>query len=284
MSLDTVEVERIFGDAVRTYGVRQAWDGMAMPVLQSIGERWRVTGDCVDVEHAFSEAVLGVLRGVTSRLRRPRNVRPVVLACAEGDYHTLPVHALAAALAEESVGTRILGVGLPPAALVAAVRRSGPAAVFLYARLPAVDAEMLDLLPRQRPAPRVVLGGPGWAAHALPPTVAVTTSLDAAVEAVLEAVDRLLDALQARGHRSQPPREAVDVGRRGEIERAHRGLLRVDGLLARGEGARDRGVDQRVLEQVRGQLAERLLPLPREPVPQAGALFLCHRRATPYRT
>jgi MerR family transcriptional regulator, light-induced transcriptional regulator len=162
---------------------------MAMPVLQSIGERWRVTGDGIDVEHAFSEAATAVLRGVSGSLRRPRNVRPIVLACAEGDYHTLPLHALAAALAEQQVGVRLLGVGMPASALVAAVRRTGPAVVFLYARMAVLDVQVLDLLPRQRPAPRVVVGGPGWGDRALPPLVSVVGGLEEAVEHVLESVD-----------------------------------------------------------------------------------------------
>jgi methanogenic corrinoid protein MtbC1 len=189
MSLDSGEVHRLFGDAVQAFGVRTAWDTMAMPVLQSIGERWRVTGDGVDVEHAFSEALVAVLHGVTARLRRPRNVRPVVLACAEGDYHTLPLHALAAALAEEGVGVRLLGVGMPAAALVAAVRRTGPATVFLYARLPVADVAVLEMLPRQRPAPRVVVGGPGWHDRELPAQVALSADLGDAVDRVLDSID-----------------------------------------------------------------------------------------------
>jgi MerR family transcriptional regulator, light-induced transcriptional regulator len=188
MSLDSSEVHRLFGDAVRAYGVREAWATLAMPVLQSIGERWRVTGDGVDVEHAFSEAVLSVLHSVTAGLRRPSNSRPIVLSCAEGDYHTLPLHALAAALAEEHVGVRVLGVGMPASALVAAVRRSGPAAVFLYARLAVSDVEVLDLLPRQRPAPRILLGGPGWGRCVLPSQVRLAGTLAEAVDAVVETV------------------------------------------------------------------------------------------------
>jgi hypothetical protein len=188
MSLDSSEVHRLFGDAVRACGVQEAWGSLAMPVLQSIGERWRVTGDGVDVEHAFSEALTTVLHGVTAGLRRPRNSRPVVLTCAEGDYHTLPLHALAAALAEESVGVRVLGVGMPASALVAAVRRSGPAAVFLYARLSVTDVEVLDVLPRQRPAPRILIGGPGWSDRALPVQARFAGSLADAVEALVDTV------------------------------------------------------------------------------------------------
>ena len=55
------------------------------------------------------------------------------------------------------------------------------------------------------------------------------------VDAVLQAVERLLDALEARADGAQAPGQAVDVGRRRQVERAHRGLLRGRGLLARGE-------------------------------------------------
>jgi DNA-binding transcriptional MerR regulator/methanogenic corrinoid protein MtbC1 len=187
MSLDTVEVSRLLRDAIRGHGCLRAWDGLAMPVLRAMGERWTQTGDGVEVEHAFAEAVVGVFHGVTGALHRARNTRPVLLACAEGDYHTLPLHALAAALAEEEVGCRLLGVGMPADALVAAVRRSGPAVVFLYARLATNDVEVLDTIRRQRPAPRLVVGGPGWRDGDLPPSAVRVGSLVDAVEEVISA-------------------------------------------------------------------------------------------------
>lgn len=188
MSLDTVEVTRLLRDAVHAHGTVRAWDDLAMPVLQAIGERWVQTGDGVEIEHAFSEAVVGVMRGVAAGLRRVRNTRPVLLACAEGDYHTLPLHALAAALAEEEIGCRLLGVGMPADALVAAVRRSGPAAVFLYARLATHDVDVLDSVPRQRPAPRLVVGGPGWHGGDLPSSAVHVTTLVEAVDEIVNAV------------------------------------------------------------------------------------------------
>jgi hypothetical protein len=78
---------------------------------------------------------------------------------------------------------------MPAAALVAAVRRTGPATVFLYAQLPIVDVQVLDLLPRQRPAPRLVVGGPGWGHSELPAQVAVAHALGDAVDHVLAGVD-----------------------------------------------------------------------------------------------
>jgi hypothetical protein len=187
MALDTVELSRILRDAVAAYGVAGAWDGMIVPVLQGLGERWRATGEGIEVEHAFCESVLGVMRGVTATLYRPRNVTPILLTCADGDFHSLPLHGIAAALAEEEVGCRMLGSGLPALALVSAVRRIGPAVVFLYARLPVTDAAVLRDLPRQRPVPRVLVGGPGWDYVPLPATVGRVGTLAESVAAVLDA-------------------------------------------------------------------------------------------------
>jgi len=190
MALDTFELQRLLRDAFAAYGVIGTWDSMVVPVLSGLGERWRTTGEAVDVEHAFSEAVMSSLRGVTLTLRRPRNAVPVLLSCPDGDNHSLPLHVMAAALAEEEVGCRMLGAAVPPAALLSAVRRTGPALVFVYARMPVQDASVLRELPRQRPAPRIVLGGPGWDGVALPATAARVVSLGEAVAAVLGADGR----------------------------------------------------------------------------------------------
>ena len=187
MALDTVELTRLLRDAIAAYGVVGGWESMIAPVLQGLGDRWSATGEGVDVEHAFSEAVLAALRGVTLTLHRPRNPVPVLLAGAEGDRHSLPLHVTAAALAEEGVGCRMLGADVPGDALVAAVRRTGPGVVFLYARLAVAGPGVLRELPRQRPAPRVVVGGPGWSGVALPPTVTRVSSLAEALAAVSAA-------------------------------------------------------------------------------------------------
>jgi hypothetical protein len=188
MSLDTHELTRLLRDAVGTYGVVGAWNTMVAPVLRGLGERWQTTGEGIDVEQAFSEATVGVLRGVAASLSRPRNARPVLLACADGDQHSLPLHVLSAALAEAEVGCRLLGIGMPGRALVAATRRTGPAVVFMYARMPVADATALREFPRQRPAPRVLVGGPGWQFVDVPASVVQLDSLQDAVDEVRAAV------------------------------------------------------------------------------------------------
>jgi hypothetical protein len=141
----------------------------------------------VEVEHLFSETLVDVLRSVVSRCLPPPRPNPVLLACLDTERHTLPLHALAAALAERGVSTRMLGAGLPAPSLVAAVRRTGPALVFLYAQLPAGEHEVLAELRRQRPAPQLVLGGPGWPRQQ-PGAARVVGSLQGALNVALSAV------------------------------------------------------------------------------------------------
>jgi hypothetical protein len=112
----------------------------------------------------------------------------VLLACADSDYHSLPLHALGAALAEHEVPTRMLGTGLPPHALASSVRRTGPSVIVLFARMPGADAGDAQLLRRQRPAPTVVLAGPGWRPDTIPASARTAGSLVEAIDEVLRGL------------------------------------------------------------------------------------------------
>ncbi len=187
-ALDATTVTELVRRAVDRRGVVPAWDSLVVPALVSAGRRWELTGRGVDVEHLLSECVTGVFQAVASSLRDPRNRRPVLLASAEEEQHALPLHALAAALAERQVGVRVLGARVPAEALADAVRRSGPAVVFVWSQRPeTADVAQLESLPRQRPATLVVTGGPGWgpppppAVHVEDLTAAVTLISGAAV-------------------------------------------------------------------------------------------------------
>jgi hypothetical protein len=188
MSLDTYETHRILRDAISRQGVILTWNTMIMPVLRALGERTRATGDGIDVEHAFSEVILGVMRSVALGLRPPRNPVTVMLACADSEYHSLPMHALAAALAEREIPARMLGSGLPPTALAASVRRTGPSVIVLFARMSGADASEIEALRRQRPAPTVILAGPGWEPNTIPAMARTAATLVEAVDEVLLAV------------------------------------------------------------------------------------------------
>lgn len=165
-SLDPHACTAIVRESLERRGVVWTWDNLIVPVLHAVGTQWEDTGRGVEVEHMLSEAVIAALAGVSARLRHPVNPRPVLLACSAEEMHSLPLFAVAAALAERQVAARVLGARVPHDALVAAIRRTGPSAVLLWSYLPFDGArEALATLPVLRPAPLVLVAGPGWGPH-----------------------------------------------------------------------------------------------------------------------
>jgi DNA-binding transcriptional MerR regulator len=186
LALDAAAVRELLREAVATDGVIATWEALLAPVLRAVGERWAATGEGVEVEHLMSEVAIGVLAHVEPA--PAATCRPVLLSCADGELHSLPLHALAAALAERQVGARMLGAALPPAALVAAVRRTGPAALVVYAQQAEhAMADLLNAVPALRPRTAVLAGGAGWTPDALPERVTYVHDLGEAVHLVLVA-------------------------------------------------------------------------------------------------
>lgn len=182
-ALDSAAVAETAIDHLGRLGVQTAWEAVLLPALVAVGARWAATGQGVEVEHLLSDGVSSALRRHAARHHATSPPRPVLLASAPGDLHDLPLHALAAGLAERGIAGRVLGAAVPADALHAAVRRTGPSAVFLWSGTPpTADPEPLRGLPRTRPPAVVVAGGPGWDAGALPPGVHRAADLGAAVD------------------------------------------------------------------------------------------------------
>lgn len=188
MALDSGAVRTALERALARHGAIVTWTDLLTPVLVAIGERWAATGEGIEVEHLLAEAATTALRSI-SVAPEPRNGRPVLLACAPEEQHALPLSALGAALAELGVGVRVLGAGLPAAALAAAVRRTGPAALLVWAQLPRyADVRVLDGLPVLRPPVTVLAGGAGWRGRRMPARVTYTPDLPTAVTLIARAV------------------------------------------------------------------------------------------------
>ncbi|GAA4058145.1 MerR family transcriptional regulator [Actinomadura miaoliensis] len=180
MAMDEGAMSAAVRSALRRDGVVRAWDGLLVPVLVGIGRKHAATGGCVEMEHLLSEVVLRCLAEVPAR--RPPDGRAALLACAPDEQHSLPVHALAAALAEAGAPAVALGARVPAGALYAAIDRVGPHAVFVWSQTGATgDPAWLADLPRTRPPLRALAGGPGWARPRLPRTVGFVTTLAEAV-------------------------------------------------------------------------------------------------------
>jgi MerR family transcriptional regulator, light-induced transcriptional regulator len=183
LRLDTLGIRDLIADEIDERGVIGAWDDVLRPVLVAVGERAAESTELVEVEHILS----GCISAVFATLPRPPRQTPVrlLLACTDEEQHSLPIEALAAALSSMyDIPARVLGARVPPSALRAAVRRTGPVAVLLWSHARATaNLRQLEetLAGRGRPAV-VAAAGPGWDRDDFPPGVAVPTSLSEAVD------------------------------------------------------------------------------------------------------
>ena len=189
LALDEQRITETIRAALIRDGSVRTWEELLVPVLSGLGNRFEHTGTCVEAEHLLSVAVIAEFSRRTADLPGQVQHRAVLLASAEDEQHSLPLHALAAALAERGIDSRVLGPDLPYFALAAAVRRTGPGVVFLWSQVPATgDPAMLpDLFPR-RPGTRLILGGPGWDRDRIPVSARLVSSLPDALSDVAAAL------------------------------------------------------------------------------------------------
>jgi DNA-binding transcriptional MerR regulator len=162
-SFDRAFVEETLNHEISEYGVEGAWSDVIVPTLFLIGQDWETEQKGIEVEHLFSEILKRTMHNQVVELKKPLNSRPVLLAAVGEELHSLPVYALAAALCGRNIQTYVLGARTPLIALSAMVSRVAPPAIFLWAQLPKnAETKYWEEMPSIRPAPRIVVGGPGW--------------------------------------------------------------------------------------------------------------------------
>ncbi|MGW4270395.1 MerR family transcriptional regulator [Streptomyces californicus] len=176
--LDGRAMDELLAAALDRYGLPAAWDEVIMPVLHAVGRRWESAGErYIEVEHLLSWHVSGALRRVSAQ--PPPHVPGAglsLLACVPGETHSLALEALAATLTRQGLPVGMFGAALPVAALVEAVRRTGPDAVVLWAQsaetaspTPVARVEAVEWGVRgARRRPAVLVAGPGWAGRRPP--------------------------------------------------------------------------------------------------------------------
>ncbi|MBI3429835.1 MAG: MerR family transcriptional regulator [Actinobacteria bacterium] len=161
LTLDDCFLETGLRQEIERTGVIKTWQEIMVPLLVKIGDDWARTEQGIEVEHMFSEIVRRVLQ--TVQVKEARNPRPVLLAAPSEEQHSLALYAIRAALAERSIASYFLGARTPYEAVARIVERIAPPVIFLWALLPENgDPQFFRELPKVRPAPRVILGGPGW--------------------------------------------------------------------------------------------------------------------------
>lgn len=175
--LDSTSCTNIIAHEIEANGVVWAWANVIVPALQIVGEKWNETDSGIEVEHLLSEVIESQLRTITGANFEPVNTRPVLLCCTTHELHTLPIYAIAAALATKQISCRILGARLPIDSLLAAAKKIGPSAILVWSQTRGTEEPTLwDQLQDQRPAAVKIAAGPGWTVQ-LPDDVKQPASL-----------------------------------------------------------------------------------------------------------
>ncbi|MEV4939782.1 MerR family transcriptional regulator [Streptomyces zaomyceticus] len=215
--LDGPAMESLLERVVRDHGLVAAWEQVMAPALHAVGRKWASSGDrYVEVEHLLSWHVSTALRRRAVASPGPFDAtNPVVLACVPAEAHTLPLEALAAGLAEQGLPYRMFGGAVPAEALIAVVRRSGPAAVVLWSQARSTAAHALATCVADtasgvrgaRTTPLVLLAGPGWAGRGAGPGFLRPTGLREALDAILHLYEGL-GGSTGRRERVEEPKES----------------------------------------------------------------------------
>jgi DNA-binding transcriptional MerR regulator len=181
-------VEELLLAEINSRGITSTWNEVLVPLLIMLGDEWADQGTGIETEHLVSEIIKRLLNENVNEIKNPLNPRPVLLACIGEEMHSLPLYALAAALSERNIQTQFLGARTPIEAISAVVKKSAPPAVFLWAQLNKNgDVDLLAEIPAIRPAPRVVIGGPGWGNNC-PKSAVLVDDLVEACEEIMRAV------------------------------------------------------------------------------------------------
>ena len=162
-ALDASGCDQIIANAIESRGVIWTWEQVLIPVLIAIGEKWAQTGEGIEQEHLLAESITGQFRNFAAKVTDPENARPVLLACAPYELHTIPMYAIAAGLAEQNIASRILGARMPAEALGNAAKKIGPSAIVVWSQTQGTaDFSIWEAVEPMRPAPLLMCAGPGW--------------------------------------------------------------------------------------------------------------------------
>ena len=191
-SFDDLYIETVIRKELNSSGVVMTWEQVVIPLLALAGDEWehseKNTNAVIAAEHFIVDIVRRMFIEQQLKLREAINDRPVLLASVSRERHTLPLSVAAAALAEKKIRCQSLG-GETPAEVIAEVfRKVAPPAIFIWAQIPEnVDDNFVEKLPVLRPAPRIVLAGPGWLGREIPKTV-VCEDLASVLEEITQSV------------------------------------------------------------------------------------------------
>lgn len=174
-------VEDLISDGL---SLEEIADVLLPRLLREVGERWESGRWTVAQEHLASDAADRALTRLAERTTPTTTVRRTLLvACAEGEWHTLAARVVGLCFQSAGWQVRLLGASVPAGQLVAAIYDTGPDLVAISCSLPAnlPGAHRMIMAARETGTPVVVggrafgsddrlarrLGAHGWAVSAM---------------------------------------------------------------------------------------------------------------------
>jgi DNA-binding transcriptional MerR regulator len=191
-SFDDLYIETVIRKELNSSGVVMTWDQVLIPLLALADDEWEQSeknkNAMIAAEHFIVDIVRRMFIEQQLKLREAVNDRPVLLASVSRERHTLPLSLTAAALAEKKIRCQSLGAETPAEVIAEVFRKVAPPAIFIWAQIPEnVDDGFIEKLPVLRPAPRIVLAGPGWLGREIPRTV-MCEDLASVLEEITQSV------------------------------------------------------------------------------------------------
>ncbi|WP_219412467.1 hypothetical protein [Pseudonocardia nigra] len=184
--LDAETLRHVLDDDFATHGLETTWNELCVPALTALGRRVTPAGDCVDAVLLLSWAIIAGLHLAAGPTNSASRAQRALLACPEGERHTIGLEALHAVLTERRTPANMLGPSVPTPVLVAAADRIRPAVVVVWSQ--ARRTARTGLLRKLAPlAGTTIAAGPGWDEVRLPGTVVRVTTLRGATDAVTAA-------------------------------------------------------------------------------------------------
>jgi methanogenic corrinoid protein MtbC1 len=191
--LDPDGVRRALDVATEIVGVERAIIEVALPGMREMGDRWR-SGRCdVANEHLATQAVRQWLARLGALTPPPYRPRPLVLACAPTELHTIGLEAIAVMLGRRGWSCNVLGAMTPPGSLLATLTATRGAGAIVTAQRSVGRRGAVEALRAagQMPGVRLFYGGNAFAtikAREGVPGLYLGTDLRAAVEVVASEI------------------------------------------------------------------------------------------------
>jgi methanogenic corrinoid protein MtbC1 len=115
------------------------------PAQRQIGARWQRNELSVADEHIAAGVALSALYALSSAAPDPNGTSPVVVACAEGEWHSIAAEMIAELLRAEGIPVICLGASAPAPDVARLLERRQPAALAVSCSVPLFYAGVTKL-------------------------------------------------------------------------------------------------------------------------------------------